>query len=523
MSNPVAKRLSRRFQISMLLDGLAIGVVVGGVITLYRLSLSHAERLLRLIIDWAKGDIARGVLWCGVLALLLVVVSLIIRRVPSAASSGIPQVEAELERKYEAPWLSTLIAKFAAGTLSAFCGLSLGREGPSIQLGGMAAKGVARALDKPDDELRILMTCGAAAGMSAAFHAPLTGVMFAIEEIHKSFTAPLVISVMAASIGADYVSSQILGLEPVLSFKLSEYLPHTFYAVLIAMGVVFGVLGALHNKGMFVAKRFMDRIEGPDPLKRYALAFAAAGVLAFVAPELLCGGDAILEALEGQRIAGWSFLGLLVAKYLFTTLCFGSGAPGGTLFPMVVMGGLAGSAFGVIACSMGGLPTSYYVNFAMLGICALFASAVRSPVTAVILVFELTGSFDALLSLSIVSITSYLIANCTLVEPFYEHLLANYGSAESQDAELKGKQLVHGHVVEIGSALAGKKVSEIAWPEDVLVVSVVRDGIETTPTGATVIEALDTLTIVMDAARAAEHEAWLFDMCRGETGYITNG
>ena len=95
------------------------------------------------------------------------------------------------------PWHRVIAAKFAEGALCAFGGLSLGREGPAVQLGGMSGKAVSKMLRNGRGEERLLVTCGAAAGMSAAFHAPLTGVLFALEEIHKEFSAPLIISVMS--------------------------------------------------------------------------------------------------------------------------------------------------------------------------------------------------------------------------------------------------------------------------------------------------------------------------------------
>ena len=528
MEHPVARRLSRRFQIVMLLDGLLVGCATGLVITCYRLALTWAEAMLRSVLAWSQGDVLRMGLWALFVVGLLLVVTLLVWRIPSISGSGIPQVEAELEGKYQQPWALTLVGKFLVGTATTLAGLSLGREGPSIQLGGMAAKGISRGLKKPEDEEHILMTCGAAAGMSAAFHAPLTGVMFAIEEIHKTFSTPLVIAVMASCIGADFVSSHVLGMKPVVTIAIYEQLPHGAYPFVLLLGVLLGLLGAAHNAGMFALQDLFAKLGGKTKLRRYAVAFGTALVLGYVAPKLLCGGEAILEPLENIDILSLrTLLGLLVAKYAFTALCFGSGAPGGTLFPLVVLGGIAGCAFGVVVVGKFGLSQMYLANFAMLGVCGLFASVVRSPVTAVILVFELTGSFEAFLSLSIVSICSYLVANVTRVEPFYERLLAALTASSAAEQEnpqvedLVGRQLLHGHVVEIGSALAGKALREVEWPVDALVVSIHRDGRAITPIGDTVLEPFDQITVIMDAAHEAEDEAWLKQQCAGTTGYIS--
>ena len=137
------------------------------------------------------------------MAIIMLIIGKLMLWEPYTAGSGIPQIDAEVAGKVDMPWHKVLVAKFSEGILCTLGGLSLGREGPSVQLGGMGGKAVSRALHKGRAEERILVTCGAGAGMAAAFHAPLTGVMFALEEIHKVFTAPLIISVTISSVVAD--------------------------------------------------------------------------------------------------------------------------------------------------------------------------------------------------------------------------------------------------------------------------------------------------------------------------------
>ena len=331
-SNPVERRLSRRFQVSLVWEGALVGLVGGGVVTLYRLALSWAERMLRGITGAAAGDALLVACWFCVLAITLLVVSALLRWEPNTSGSGIPQVDAEVLDRLDAPWARVIPAKFAEGTLLAFSGLSLGREGPSVQLGGMSGKAVSRILHRKRGEERLLVTCGAAAGMSAAFHAPLTGVLFALEEIHKQFSAPLIISVMCSAVVADFLVAQVVGIDPVVSLEFLRDLPH-----------VCGILGALHNRGMFAIQELYGLMRSRLPQARLLVPFALAGVMAFVWPELMCGGDAILEVLlSPEAPALGALVALLLGKYLFTAICFGSGAPGGTLFPLVVMLGRPG-------------------------------------------------------------------------------------------------------------------------------------------------------------------------------------
>lgn len=500
----IVRRLSRRFQVALVLEGLVVGLVAGGVVTLYRLVLSNAERLLRLVTGAAAGSPLLMAAWFAVLAVLLACVSALIVWEPATSGSGIPQIDAEVVDRMDAPWRRVLPAKFAEGAMLALAGLSLGREGPSVQLGGMSGKAVSRALRRKRGEERLLVTCGAAAGMSAAFHAPLTGVLFALEEIHKEFTAPLIISVMCSSVASDYLVSQALGVSPVISLALGADLPHASYAFVVALGLLAGVLGALHNRGMFACQDLFGRVRSHLPLARLAVPFALAGIVAFAWPELLCGGDAIIELLESpQGLGVAAILALLLGKYLFTTICFGSGAPGGTLLPLVVMGALMGGLFARAAGALG-VPGEYFPNFVALGVAGLFSGVVRAPVTAVVLVFELTGSLDALLSASIVSVVAYVTANLTETESFYEHLLAALLGSSGHEAD-RGAGTVGGKslqtiLVGAGSRLEGMLVREVPWPDGMRVVTIERAGGDVVPTGSTRIEALDRLLVIVDSS-----------------------
>ncbi len=498
----VAHRLHRGFQLDLVVEGALVGLMGGGVVTLYRMALSAAERTLRSLTGMAMGQPLLMALWFAFLGLLVLVVGRLMLWEPYTQGSGIPQVDAEVMGRIDMPWYRVLGAKFVEGTLCALGGLSLGREGPSVQLGGMSGKAVSRLLHRNRGEERLLVTCGAAAGMSAAFHAPLTGVLFAVEEIHKQFTAPLIVSVMCSSVVSDFLVSQVLGVKPVLTLAgFAHDLPHAYYLYVLVMGVFCGAMGALHNRGMFGCQRLYEKIDWQLPYARLAVPFALAGVMAFTAPQLMCGGDAIMELIEKPgTLPLLTIVALLVGKYLFTTVSFASGAPGGTLFPLVIMGMLVGGLYGVLCVHLTGLSGTYVPNFVALGVAALFAGVVRAPVTAVVLVFELTGSLDALLSVSVVSIVAYVTANLLGVDPFYEHLLAKLLGTTPDDPQVNGRtdeKILHSYNVGTGSRVEGKLIRDIPWPDGARVVTIERAGDEIVPTGTTRLMALDVLLVIM--------------------------
>ncbi|MCH4084180.1 MAG: ClC family H(+)/Cl(-) exchange transporter [Olsenella sp.] len=515
-NNVVTRRLSRRFQVYMIGEGLLVGLAGGVVVSLYRMALSHAEAILRLAAGVISNNWVYLPLWFAFLVVICGVVCRLMVLEPYTQGSGIPQIDAEVIGRIDMPCWRVLLTKFVEGTLCALGGLSLGREGPSVQLGGMAGKAVSKVMGRERGEERLLTTCGAAAGMSAAFNAPLTGVLFAIEEIHKEFNGPLIVSVMAAAISSDFVVSQVLGVKPVLQFVFQADLPHRSYLFVIVLGILCGIVGAAHNKGMFAMTEQFDKITKHAPYTRLIIPFLVSGIVIFVAPDLVCGGDAIVERLAHQsELAIGTVALLLLGKYLFTTLCFGSGAPGGTLFPLCVMGALFGCLFGKLSVSFLGLPPEYLNNFIVLGIGGLFASVVRAPVTAVVLSFELTGSLDALLSVSIVSILSYVTANLLRVDPFYEHLLArllgNMGPSKPSRLQ-EGEKTLETFVVGAGSPAEGKTIAEVSWPNSVRVVLIDRAGKEVIPTGKVKLEALDSLLLIMNTEGHDETQDQLWQL-----------
>ena len=525
----VERHFSRRLQVDMVGDGVLVGLVAGFIITTYRMCLSRAEALLRGLITQISGNPVPIVGWFVALFAMAVVIARLMQFENDTRGSGIPQIDAEVMGRLDMSWARVIVVKFTEGVICTLGGLSLGREGPSVQLGGMAGKGVSRLLGKERGEEHLLVTCGAAAGMSAAFHAPLSGVLFALEEIHREFNAPLVISAMASAAMADFVTSQLLGMQPVLRFWLVGELPHIDYLYVLLMGLVCGLLGALHNLGMFaIQDHLFGRLRKHMGDAVLLAAFFGAGVMAFVAPQLLCGGDAILEVLEeGDQIAFLAVLGLLVGKYLFTAVCFGTGAPGGTLLPLVIMGSLVGTLFGIAAMRLTGLPAAYLNNFTILGVAGLFAASVRAPVTAVVLCFELTGSLDVLLASTAVSLLAYVTANLLKIEPFYEHLLA--GLLERNPAtdvpapELEGGKVLHTHVVGVGSLAEGKAIESIPWPPNTLVVTIDRAGQHIIPRGSTHLQALDELLVIMDADLEADTQLLLFGICGGRAHHSKQG
>lgn len=478
-------------------EGFLVGIVAGIVVLLYRVILEYAGKGMEWVLGYARTYPVIAGLWFFVLFALACIVGKLVKYEPMISGSGIPQVEGEMMGKLDQVWWKVLPAKFLGGFLSLFSGLSLGREGPSIQIGAMAGKAVSKALNREKTEEKYLLTCGASAGLAAAFHAPLAGVMFSLEEIHKNFSVSVLISVMTASITADYISSQFMGFESVFQFDIGLEVEPRYYWHIVILGVLLGLLGAFYNKMTLWVQSLYKKNKNLNETTRLLVPFLLAGVLGLVMPEILGSGHHLIDQAASGSMVLPVLLFLLGAKFLFSLICFGSGAPGGIFFPLLVLGALIGGAYSTFAAEFFGLDASYISNFVLLAMAGYFTAIVRAPITGIILIFEMTGQVSQMLSMSLVAIVAYLTATAVKSEPIYESLLGNLLKSRGiQVCEKQGEKVLQEFVISHGSPLENQTVSQEDWPASCLLVAVRRNATELIPKGKTQLMAGDVLVVL---------------------------
>ncbi len=494
----------------LLVRGIEVGIAAGLVAVLYRYLLSFAEERLMGIISAVKGSPAKIAAWFLVLFALGVFVSLINKWEPLAAGSGIPQITGEVKGRVNHNWLRVLAAKMIGGITSVFAGLSLGREGPSVQLGGLAAKGVAR-LTKADKttELRMI-SCGAGAGMASAFNAPLTGTMFVLEEIHHTFDKNILFMGIVSAVTADYTSKLFFGQNTIFSYKTVNF-PLQYYWLLILMGIVLGVSGAAYNVIMLKMQDIFKSIKKVPNYIKMPLVFVLSGVVGLYLPQVLCGGHSMVEFLMNEHPSAAVMLGLLVAKFLFGAICFASGAPGGTLYPLCILGTYLGALFGVISINTLGLSEGLWGEFVVIGMAGFFTAIVRAPITGIVLVFELTGNMNNILPLATVALISYATANLLGVNPFYEALLARITVSENDKPHFirRAEKIIKSFVIPVGSQLENKKIKDVDWGRHALIITVERGEESITPNGDVTLEAGDEIVFLISQRRYARDEGRL--------------
>lgn len=318
--------------IRLILGGLLVGIVSGFIVMLYRLVLQYAEQVLEFIVDFISGSIVKEIVWIAILMIIAVIVAKLIKFEPMISGSGIPQIEGEMTGKLNQTWYKVLPTKFIGGFLCLLSGLSLGREGPSIQLGAMSGKGISKLLSLGKTDEKYMLTCGASAGLAAAFNAPLAGVLFSLEEIHKNFSVSVLISVMTASVTSDYLSSSILGNAPVFNFSITQDLPMKYYGLIIVLGIILGFFGAFYNWFTLKMQSLYQECKFLNQTTRVMIPFFIAGILAFTVPVLLGSGGNLIKMITTTKLGITVAVLILIGKFIYSGVSFGSGAPGGIFF-----------------------------------------------------------------------------------------------------------------------------------------------------------------------------------------------
>ncbi|MEG0855448.1 MAG: ClC family H(+)/Cl(-) exchange transporter [Terrisporobacter sp.] len=488
----------------LILDSLIVGILVGLVIVVHRMILSGLSPIFISFYKKASSNYLLIPVVFLVLILLGFIVGRMVKKEPMISGSGIPQVEGILTRNLKQNWFMVLLYKFIGGLICLGAGLSLGREGPSVQMGACIGEGISKKTKKLDNEKKYLITSGASAGLSAAFNAPISGVMFSLEETHKNFSPLVLLSAMIASLTADFISKNFFGLTPSLYFSQLSSLPLKYYWGLLILGVVIGVSGVIFSNGLLKTQDLYKKINASVEVK-CIIPFVITGIIGLIFPIVLGGGHDLIMTLKDSEFTLVFLLLVIVIKFLFTFVCFGSGAPGGIFFPLLVLGALVGNFVGIIYVKYLGIPGIYLVNFIVLAMAGHFASIVKAPITAILLISEMTGSLNHLLALAVVVIVSQLTADLLNSKPIYESLLSRILSKGTNKYEGRvGKKTLIEIVVQVYSGIDDRKIKDISWPENCLLVSIHRGEKEILPKGDTKIYAGDLLLIMTNEDTAAD-------------------
>lgn len=488
-------------KISYVAKGMLVGVFVGIIVSLFRVSIEVILEFMPEVYAFLRENPIWIIGWAVVILLTAFIIAILLRDEPNIRGSGIQDIEGQLHGSIKLDWVSILWRKFIGGSLAIGSGLALGREGPSIQLGGAVGQGVNHFLKGNRSQQNILISAGASAGLSAAFNAPVSGIMFILEEVHHKFSGILLLTAFSASITANFVAYQIFGVEPALNIGSMMQFPLEHYIHLVIMGVVLALGGWFYKEVLLYMPTLYRKLPIP-PYMHVFIPFILLIPVGLFFPEMLGGGTGIIRMISRTGMSTWLLLGIFTFRFIYSHISYGSGLPGGIFIPVLSLGALIGGIYGNGAIWLTGIEDYFIRSFIIYAMGGFLTAVTKAPMTSVMLITEMTGTVTHLMPLAIVCLSSYVVSDFVGSEPIYEELLRRKVDRipkvfEGEVAEIE----VH---IETDSDLDGMMARHLHLPYGARLVKIKRHDNEFIPHQDTLFWAGDELIITTDSGFVAE-------------------
>ncbi|MGA3106338.1 MAG: chloride channel protein [Terriglobales bacterium] len=413
---------------------------------------------------------------------------LLYRYFPNARGSGVPQTKAALFAREGRITLRTVLGKFFCTSATLASGIPLGREGPSVQVGAGIGSVLGRLLGLRTEQVKKLIPVGAAAAIAAAFNTPLAAVLFSLEEITGDLYAPVMGAVVLASATAWMVLRVFLGDHPLFKVPQYQLVNPVEFAVYAVLGVAGGVVSAAFTKLLLAIRARFLRFPRKTVWFQPAVGGVLVGVMGWFVPQVMgVGYGYVGEALNG-RMAFKLMALLVVLKLLAVTTSYATGNAGGIFGPSLFIGAMLGGTVGTAAHHFFPAYTATPGAYALVGMGAVFAGVVRTPMTSVLMIFEMTQDYAVIVPLMIANLVSLFIASKLQKEPIYEGLAMQDG--------------IHLPTAETRQRFGQRQV-----------VTVMQKANESIPAEMTIKEALELV-------RSSAFRTWLVMDSRGVVGVI---
>ena len=427
----------------IILQAVMVGLISGLLVVFFKVSINKLFGFIQNFIS--QFDLSHKLLIFPLITTLGGLISgvLVFKFAPETKGSGIPFVKMVMARMGNITRVRTIVVKFLAGVAGIGTGLSLGREGPSVQLWAGAGALVGKIFKMKGTDQGKLIAAGAGSAIGATFNAPIAGTIFVLEELVNKFSASLLFPVLVATVTASSVARHFLGNNP--SFTI-PYITHDLsfegISVCIILGIVAGFLGVAFAKIIYKNNEFFEKMDKIPNWLKPAIAGFGIGVIGIFIPYVLGSGNLSVDLLLQHKLALSVVVLVFAVKFFVTPFCFGSGAAGGIFLPMLMLGSFLGYIVASIF-NMFGFHVDVVV-MAMIGMGAFLASVARTPITAVVMVFEMTAGYTHILPIMLSAAIADLIAKKLNHRPIYASLIVN--QVKSPEAKLLSSLLVKNYM-----------------------------------------------------------------------------
>ena len=418
---PTSRQLRLREHQVFLVLAIVVGVVAGLSAVLFTVAIEQTSyRLFGLAPSQAR--------LFAVPPLVSLVTGVLLAKVfPDVRGSGVPQTEAAYHLARGAIPAHVPIGKFITGVLCIGSGHSMGREGPSVQIGAGLASVVGRWLRLPPRRIRELVPVGAAGALAAAFNTPVAAVLFALEEIIGDMNAGLLGSAVVASVASVIVERSILGNEPLFHVPPYRLVHPAELLAYAALGIVGGLISLLFCKTLLGLRALFLRLPARTRALQPAIGGLIIGTVLVFSPAVMgVGYEYVDQALNGGLLLKTMAV-LCFLKLGATVVSYASGNAGGIFGPSLYIGAMAGGAAGIIVRQMAPFPTADPGAYALVGMGTLFAGIIRAPMTSVFMIFEITQDYQILVPLMVANMLSFVISKRYQPVPVYHALLHQDG------------------------------------------------------------------------------------------------
>ncbi len=405
----------------IILQAVLVGLISGLIVVLFKLCITDLFNLIQKFLTrfsfYEKLIIFPAITTLGGLISGI----LVFKFAPETKGSGIPYVKMTLARIGKGTRLRSIIVKFLAGVAGIGTGLSLGREGPSVQLGAGAGALVAKIFKKRGTNQHNLISAGAGAAIGATFNAPIAGTLFVLEELSQNFTPSILFPVLISTVCAANIARHFLGENPsFLIPKILEPISFESLPIFIILGLLAGIFGVLFAKVIFFNNDIYEKINIPNWMKPATAGFSI-GIIGLFLPYILGSGNLSVELLLQHKIALSMVAFIFIAKFFITPFCFGSGAAGGIFLPMLMLGSFLGYFIGGVAQKFGVNVNPIIIS--LVGMGAFLSATARTPITAIVMVFEMTGDYNHILPIMFSVAIADLVAEKLNHAPIYSSLI----------------------------------------------------------------------------------------------------